>query len=116
MRVKIKGTDGYETTGQDACNCLQLLKTIWGTCLNYKSSKPIVLSPNNTFEQYIVLHREAKSNDDYFKAFNIIVSVYEHLGGTLVHGTAFDDETKAIVDASIGTFRESTMVIFCNWR
>jgi len=43
--------------------------------------------------------------------------VYEHLGGTLVHGTAFDDEMKAIVDATStqdkGIARKKAIATIC---
>ena len=48
-------------------------------------------------EQYVIFRQDKKSNDDYFKAFNGVVSVYEHLGGTLTHGTAFEAEMAARV-------------------
>ena len=43
--------------------------------------------------------------------------MYEHLGGTLVHGTAFDDEMKAIVDATStqdkGIARKKAIATIC---
>ena len=35
------------------------------------------------------------------KAFNGVVSVYKHLGGTLNHGTAFETEIHPIVAAAV---------------
>jgi len=82
-RVKVKGTDGYETT-KGTNDCLDTQNHL-GVCLNYESSHA------NTLERYIVFRQEGKSNDDYFKAFNSLVSMYEHFG---------DTEIKALVDAS----------------
>ena len=79
---------------------LYFLKTIWGICLNYKNSEPNVLSLNNTLSNTLCYTEIQNKLMTIFKAFNIIFSLYEHLGGTTVHGTAFDDEMKAIVDAS----------------
>jgi len=59
-----------------------------------------VLSFDDGLEQNVVFCQEAKSNNDYFKAFNSLVSVYEHLGRTLIQGTAFDDEIDTLVKAS----------------
>lgn len=78
-----------------------MLKTIRGIALNYESTKPKLLSLDDSLEQYLVFRQEGKSNDDYFKAFNGLVSVYEHLGGTLTHGNAFDTEIADIVAAAV---------------
>ena len=100
LRIKLKGTDGYEAAKEDS-DSLWLLKTIRGIALNYESTKPKLLSLDDSLEQYLVFRQEGKSNDDYFKAFNGLVSVYEHLGGTLTHGNAFDTEIADIVAAAV---------------
>jgi len=95
----IKGTDAYEAA-KDTNDCLWLLKIICGICLSYESSKPKIVSLHDALEQYIIFRQDTKSNGDIFKAFNSLVSVYEHLSGTLVHGTAYDDEINTIVSES----------------
>ena len=52
---------------------------------------------DDLLEQYVVFRQEGKSNNNYFKTLNYLVSVYEHLGGILTHGTAFSVEVAAIV-------------------
>ena len=99
MRVKVKGTDAYEAA-KFTNDCLWLLKTIRGICLSYESSKTKVLSLDDALEQFITSCQDTKSNDDFFKAFNSLVSIYEHLGGTLVHGNAFNDEMNTIINDS----------------
>ena len=60
------------------------------------------LSPTlYALEQYIVFRQDTKSNDDYFKAFIGVVSIYEHLGGTLTHGTAFEIEIAARIATGV---------------
>lgn len=98
--IKVKGFDGYEAA-KDGNDCLWLLKTILGICLKYESTKPKLLSLDDAMEQYVIFRQEGKSNDNYFKAFNSVVSVYEHLGGTLTHGTAFETEIAAIVATAV---------------
>jgi len=89
--IKLKGTDGYEAA-KDTNDCIWLLNKIRSISLNYESTKPKFLSLDDALEQYVTFRQDTKSNDDYFKAFNEVVSVYEHLGGTLTHGTAFEVE------------------------
>ena len=48
-----------------------------------------------------MFRQDSKSNDDYFKAFNGVVSVYEHLSGTLTHGTAFETEIATTVAEAV---------------
>ena len=88
LRIKLKGTDGYEAA-KESTDCIWLLSTIRGISLNYESTKPKFLSLDDALEQYVVFRQDMISNDDYFKAFIGVVSVYEHLSGTLTHGTAF---------------------------
>ena len=91
LRIKLKGTDGYEAA-KDANDCIWLLITIRAISLNYENTKLKLLSLDDALEQYVMFRQDTKSNDDYFKAFNGLVSVYEHLGGTLTHGKAFEVE------------------------
>ena len=86
--------------------------------MNYKSTKPKFLRLNDALEQYVVFRQDSKSNDDYFKAFNRVVSVDEHLGRTLTHGTAFEIEIAARVatgvaddeDLAIATKRATAVI------
>ena len=91
LKIKLKGTDGYEAA-KIANDCIWLLTTIRGISLSYESTKPKYLSLDDAQEQYVIFRQENKSNDDYFKAFIGVVSVYEHLGGVFTHGTAFQVE------------------------
>lgn len=100
LRIKLKGTDGYETA-KTANDCIWLLSTIRGISLNYESTKPKYLSLDDAQEQYVVFRQDRKSNDDYFKAFIGVVSVYEHLGGVFTHGTAFQVEIAAKVAKAV---------------
>jgi hypothetical protein len=100
LRIKLKGTDGYEAA-KDTNDCIWLLTTIRGISLNYESTKPKFLSLDDALEQYVTFRQDTKSNDDYFKAFNGVVSVYEHLGGTLTHGKAFEVEMAARIATGI---------------
>jgi hypothetical protein len=67
---------------------------------SFKMAKPKLPSLNDALKQYIIFRQELKSNDDYFKAFSNIISVYKHFGGTLTHGTTFDAEIADMVAAA----------------
>jgi len=100
LRIKLKGTDGYEAA-KKSTDCIWLLSTIRGISLNYESTKPKFLSLDDALKQYVVFRQDTKSNDDYFKAFIGVTSIYEHLGGTLTHGTAFEIEIAARIATGV---------------
>lgn len=91
---------GRYKTAKENNDCLWLLRTIRGIELNYEITKPKLLSLGDSLEQFIVFRQEVKSNNDnYFKVFNGLVSVYDYLGGTLMHGTGLDAEVAATIVA-----------------
>ena len=51
-----------------------------------------------------------KSNNDYFKAFIGVVSIYEHLGGILIHGTAFEAEMATGVAKAVAEGEDAPVV------
>jgi len=117
LKIKLKGTDGYEAA-KLANDCIWLLTTIRGISLSYESTKPKYLSLDDAQEQYVIFRQDKKSNDDYFKAFIGVVSVYEHLGGVFTHGTAFKVEIAAKVakavaegdDADVAVKKETAVI------
>lgn len=50
LRIKLKGTDGYEDAKGNN-DCVWLLISIRGICLNYEGSRPKILSLDGALEQ-----------------------------------------------------------------
>jgi len=96
MRIQVKGTDGYDSA-KDACDCKWLVMTIRAISLGFESSKARILCLDDALEFLMNLRQEGLSVDDFSKAYIAALLNYEHLGGTITHGTAFDSEVEAEV-------------------
>ena len=96
MRIQVKGTDGYDSA-KDACDCIWLVTTIRAISLGFETSKARTLCLDDALEFLMNLRQDGLSVDDFSKAFTAAVLSYEHLGGTITHGTAFDSEVEAEV-------------------